>query len=87
MFYYLQKASRDYFQANDWSKRAVLMTPDFVYYSYTEEADEEIRERSEVVTSRAPVAQKLSELHLAEPWVKTWDAATLLLDTLRERKL
>ena len=60
-------------QANDWSKRAVLMTPDFIYFSYseagTEEGPEVMRERSEVVTSRAPVAQKLSELHLAEPWV------------------
>ncbi|KAL5261405.1 hypothetical protein ACHWQZ_G007194 [Mnemiopsis leidyi] len=57
--------------ANDWSKRAVLMTPDFLYYSYTEPGQEEgevVRERSEVLTSRAPVAQKLSELHLAEPW-------------------
>ncbi|XP_063682125.1 1-phosphatidylinositol 4,5-bisphosphate phosphodiesterase delta-1-like isoform X2 [Bolinopsis microptera] len=57
--------------ANDWSKRAVLMTPDFIYYSHTEGTDEEsevVRERSEVLTSRAPTAQKLSELHLAEPW-------------------
>ena len=48
------------------------MTPDFIYYSYSEAASEEsevLRERSEVVTSRAPVAQKLSDLHLAEPWV------------------
>ena len=46
------------------------MTPDFIYYSYTEPGQEEgevVRERSEVLTSRAPVAQKLSELHLAEP--------------------
>ena len=46
------------------------MTPDFIYYSHTEGTDEEsevVRERSEVLTSRAPAAQKLSDLHLAEP--------------------
>lgn len=44
------------------------MTPEFLYYTYqdsTADDNDIVRERSEVITSRAN--QKLSDLHLAEP--------------------
>ena len=57
--------------ANDWSRRVVLMTPEFLYYSYQEAemSDEsEMRERSGGINgSAAGTALKLSDLHLAEP--------------------
>ena len=54
--------------ANDWTKRMVFMTADFLYYSYSSQDTDENRSLANF-TPETENAPRITDLHHSEPYV------------------